>query len=357
MTNIKQRNLGLDFIKGICIILVVLIHAMDFDTLPPPLPKLFNAFFLKCFFCVSGYLVYNSANSLKNGGLTERIKKRFISLIIPYVVFSVLAIMWHIIICVGLGCTEVSDEYFGWSLIFRDIFCAVSGLGIGTLWFLPVLFVSYVLLALTVYFTNKNKKMQVVLMCIGFIAFALLSNYVQTLEISASGLITKMISKYTNTIYRILYGYDYMILGYLIHILYDKISTRKKLYYILMASIALTIIGYIFNIKLLLQLGTCSFITLGSVTIFDNQKINGTLSKIFKPIIYCGKNSLSIMIYHYIFLFPIEKMILNYFCGGYNNEWIFFAFNLLSTLIIVWLLRNNKTEKWLLGKNGLKIIR
>ena len=71
-----------------------------------------------------------------------------ISLIVPYLVYSLFTIVWHIIICVGFNNTVVSDMFTGWELIYRDLFCMVSGFGIGTLWFLPVLFVCYAVLTI-----------------------------------------------------------------------------------------------------------------------------------------------------------------------------------------------------------------
>ena len=52
VTGIK-RNPSIDFIKGVCIIIVVLCHSISFELLPNFINQSFSAIFLRCFFCVS----------------------------------------------------------------------------------------------------------------------------------------------------------------------------------------------------------------------------------------------------------------------------------------------------------------
>lgn len=346
----SQRNYGLDFLKGICILLVVLAHAVSFTRFPDMLHAYISGIFLNVFFVVSGYLLYTT-KKLSKTDIKVKIKRKFISLIIPYLIFSILTIFWHIIICVVLGNTEVSAEYFGWNLIARDIFCMVSGIGIGTLWFLPVLFVSYsFLLIISAVMIDKNNKFKFIFLGLLFILFATFSQIICNLNFSGNGLIETMISKYINTIYRILYGTAYSILGYLIHIIYDNVKNRICLT-IATSSVFFSIIAYIVKCEVCFQCASCLSLSLICIIAFGS-KFKNELIKIFKPIIFCGQNSLAIMIYHYLFLLPIEKTLIKSLCSGLaqnTQEWILYIFNLITTLIIVCSLKNNHVHKIMLG--------
>lgn len=348
---IKKRNAGLDFVKGICIILVVLDHAINFHVFPDLITAVFYAIFLNGFFSVSGWLAYVDVTVIKHEFVLKKIKEKFLSLFIPYMVFSLLTILWHIILCVGFQCREVSNQYFGWDLIFRDIFCMLSGLGIGTLWFLPVLFISYVLLILTIYLTNKNKKYQNAFLIVGYVLMVILSGYFENIVIYGDGFFLKVLSKYTYTLHRIMYGYGYMMLGYLLHTLYANIYSKTYKRILIYSSFVLAFIGYVFNIEILFEYSACTLLVLGSVILFNKEYVRLNLEKLFWPIIYCGKNSLAIMIYHYLFLFPLEKMLLKYIWGSGYNGWFFFFINLFTTILMVRILEKNPVAQKLLGKN------
>ena len=350
-TTSSQRNAGLDFLKGICILLVVLDHAVLFARFPDILRAYITGTFLNVFFIVSGYLLYTTSK-LSKSDIKGRIKRKFISLFTPYLFFSIITILWHIIICVFFDNTEVSTEYFGLEIIKRDVFCMVSGIGIGTLWFLPVLFVSYTFLLIISYIIkNKNDKFKFIILGLIFILLAICSQVVYNSDFSGNGLIGIMISKYINTIYRILYGTAYTILGYLIHVIYDSVKNRTCLT-IAFFSVIISIIAYFTGCIICFQCASCLSLSLICIIAFDS-KFKNELTRIFKSIIFCGQNSLAIMIWHYLFLLPIEKALIKSVCCGVAQnlqEWILFIFNLITTLVIVYFLKDNYVHKRMLGQ-------
>ena len=92
----------------------------------------------------------------ENVPVKAHVKKRFFSLLRPYLFFSVLAIAWHAFLWYGFQCTEVSTVYLGKDLLLRDVAVTVGGMGIGTLWFLPVLFVVDAMLVIVISYICKS---------------------------------------------------------------------------------------------------------------------------------------------------------------------------------------------------------
>lgn len=347
----KQREYSLDFVKGIGILLVVLVHSKEFSKFPRVIEACMNAIMLNSFFVVSGYLVY-SGSRRSVSDVKRMIKKKWTALSIPYISFSILVIFYHIIICVGWGNTEVSEQYFGWNLIARDIFCMISGIGIGTLWFLPVLFISYtILLFLVVGVIERMGKYPIVTAGILFLIFAVLGQAVYHINYPENGIISTGISKYIKMGYRILNGTAYTILGYMVHLLWCSMpKKRAKLTVIGLA--ALASLGYFMGWKICFQSTICGAMLLFFMVLFDSS-VRDKIIKVCKPVIFCGQNSLAIMIYHYLFLYPVEKSLIKTVFGSMGNdvqEWILLTLNLLSTLAVVYFLKDNPVERRLLGK-------
>lgn len=359
MGNRKKRNDGIDFIKGICILLVVLDHAMPLlstTNFPRIVGSTFGAIFLKGFFCVSGYLYYSSSMmGTKKGVLAGDIKKKFIGLIFPYVIFSCLAIVWQGILAVGFGCQEISGNYTGWNIVWRNLYCMLSGVGIGTLWFLPVLFVTYTLLAVTVYLTGVPGRKQNIVMAVLFLLAELLSVIVSESSLTGGGMLNAVFSSYQNMLYRILYGFAYSLIGYLFHVFYQKYG--KNIKFVLEGTVIcllLSIVGWYIESMLVFEFGVNILFFLASLFLFDCYQGLGS-KPVMRQILYCGQNSLAIMISHYIFLLPLEKMLLKQLnsyqnCSAIAQDWIFFAVNLITTLIVVICLNHTKWGEFALGK-------
>ena len=336
----NRRIIGLDFVKGICIILVVLDHSVIFDSFPVFVGNILRAVFLNGFFAVSGFVLYQNNQKITQETLTNMLRKRFRSLIIPYISFSILAVVWHTFLCVGLGCREISNSYFGWTLVLRDVFCMLSGLGIGTLWFLPVLFFTYALLVITVFAVDSVKSKSVILVIFTIIS-AYLAVYLKNshLEVYFFGMLRKIVEEYTYMCYRIVNGYSFALFGYLLHMMY---SSRRDLTWIAICGFVMMCL-----FSATLNFGLTGILLLGSICAINRDTIRGGWYNPVRFMTYCGEHSLAITIYHYIFLLPLEIMILKAL-GFVGSGWLLFVVNLVSTLLVVQLLDNNRLTRFLL---------
>ena len=334
------RIRGLDFVKGICIIYVMLVHCAIFKT--SIVGRFINVY---GFFAVAGFMLNRNSSTLTLATVISKLRKRFKSLIIPYISFSMLAIVWHIILCVGLGCTEVSENYFGWTLILRDIFCMGSGLGIGTLWFLPVLFVTYALVLITLLLAGSGKRKYPVLVSLTVIA-AFLAVFLKDFHPEAyfSGMLAKVISEYTLTAYRIARGYAFMLYGYLLH---TVCTADKKVKWA--AAVGLIAMLPWMEVQ---NYGACGILLIGSVYLLETYKVPAALHCPVLFLEYCGKHSLDLTIYHYIFLFPLEVMLLKAI-GFSGFGWPLFAVNLASSLVAVYFCSKSRVVNFMLtGKRA-----
>lgn len=336
----KIRNNGIDVIKGICILLVVLSHTVFFESLPTILGRIANGVFLNLFFMVSGYLALKP-NSEDKMPYLERIGKRFKSLIIPYIVFSLGTILYHIIICVGFHNTIVSDDYVGWELVERDIFCAFSGIGIGTLWFLPVLFLSFALLQILLIILRKMGELPRygTLVILGLTLVAISRTVIN--DFDTENLIGKIINEYMHMLYRICYGTGYSLLGYVLHGILTLTKSKQKRLMLIIAFEALIGVMGVVTYSMPKDYGIFDlianiFIMVMILTLFESNA-KEIFAKWMAPLIFCGQNSLSITIYHYLFFYPVEKI--------WFDGWLLFVVNLVTTVILILLLRNQKWHK------------
>lgn len=341
----KERNVGIDVIKAYCIILVVLCHTVEFPNLPTPIGYYFNTVFLRCFFMVSGYLMLKQTQEMdKSYG--QIVKKRFVYYFKIYAIYSVIATIWHGVICVGFHNPYVSDTYSGIKIVLRDIFCAITGLGIGTLWFLPVIFITVIFVQGLIWLLNKTRiRTQGMVLCVGVLLFLIVSILLENYNIVPETLWMKILDEFKEMFYRIAYGIAYTILGYFLHMLLNK--SRKVYDIVCVAGILVSIV--LFGIytyvcktenlslqmanEILLSLST--FVVIMKLSALVNKSKIG--AKILIPFAWIGKKSLDITIYHYIFLLPIEMI---WFRG-----WGLFILNLVTAILLIYSLDKIRTLK------------
>ena len=340
-----DRNTGIDLLKAISIVLIVLSHSIVFAELPTWLGILFVTIFLRLFFMVSGYLVLKP-NLLSPLPMRPRIRKKFCLLIKPYIIFSSLAILWHAFICGILNNPYVSDNYSGFGIVFRDIFCALSGLGIGTLWFLPILFVTLVLTYLLEHvIQSKPLLVQAVILVIMFGIIILIDRCVVGTYINPDTLLRKIAEEYREGIHRILYGSAYSILGYGVHLAFLNIKKPKEHIFIILALAALTVISAcLYNkeiMKVVFEITICMLIMWFALILAKFSNVKSKDGFVNKIITFLGSNTLEITIYHYIFLLPVEQ----WFFSG----WTLFFINLLTTVVLVWALNRCEWHRKMFG--------
>ncbi len=342
---------GIDLIKGLCILLVVVHHTLTFDFFPQPVAHFCGAVFLNSFFVVSGFLYGRRAE----GENRKPILHKFWRLIIPYAGFSVLAILWHGILAVGLGCREMSEIWFGWELVLRDVLKTVSFTGIGTLWFLPVLFLSYAFLVLCVRVLPKRNALRTVLLLLLAAALDFASQQVMTIRVPGSSVWAEALDSLLITLHRTLYGSAFTLAGFL---LYDfrriRMPGRKWIHW---GSAVLLVAACIWGGSLLpdVMYRAVLCVTFVWVILLVCDAVDlPALRTLAAPVLYCGRESLSIMIYHYVFLLPPEKMLLRQIplyvsMPPMQQGLVLLAVNLLTTCLVSMLMKRTAAGQFLLG--------
>ena len=131
----NSRFLQIDYIKGLCILLVVVSHTIHFSKEYSYLSHWMQIVFLRGFFFSTGWLYANKdkTTSIKNKG------KKFI---VQYVLLSAAMIVVQQIISLFVGSKETYIPSKGLALLKSNILNTVTFNGVGTLWFLPIIFVA-----------------------------------------------------------------------------------------------------------------------------------------------------------------------------------------------------------------------
>ena len=295
----KKRVLGIDVIKGISIFLVVFYHTITSNYIKPEaFFDYLGAFLLNAFFFAAGWVyAYSSKTNYNRIAVTKKI----VVLGIPYIVLSLLAIIYQCIIGTVLGINFISDVYQGKELLLRNIYCAVSLTGIGTLWFLPVILIANLFLMLCINKAYAKKKALVILGVVCFIAFAVYILFVDRIEINIVNTATKILSEEIRFVNRIVVGCAYILLGYLTNKLLSKLDKGNGVNVIIgIVCLIVGVILYNLNVevyKIFYTLSECLI-----VIFLCEFKWIGILTK---PISYLGRNSLYIMVVHYIFVQPV----------------------------------------------------
>ena len=126
-TSFQKRDISMDIVRGICILFMIMGH-IGFGSF---FSKYIHAFHVPMFFAISGYFY-------KDGKLAQRIKTRFQSLIIPYIVFGFL----HLLVYWAIEGVTFKELVFGSdSMLFHLLVMNSLPLPIaGALWFLVALF-------------------------------------------------------------------------------------------------------------------------------------------------------------------------------------------------------------------------
>lgn len=331
------RDCVIDVMKFICISNVVIFHAVGQTVLPDVWKVILPGYTLQVFFMLSGWLDLGREPD-SWGAVSKAVGRKFKGLLIPYVSFSILTIIWHIIICVGFSNPYVSDTYTGWKVIFRDIFSMIGGVGVGTLWFLPPLFVSYAVLQIVKYLAyqkTKHGNVFILIVCaVLFVGTCFLKNFF----FWPQDMLEKLIYTYREFFYRITFGSFYTVLGYFFHREWDRI--KRFTIPIIIVSIPMAFLSYNFITR---PATFDFFLTIPIFMIVMNlPKPNEKVTKMLSPLTFLGINSLSIMILHYNFLYPVEKL--------YVKDWLLFVVNYSTTIVLMLILLRTKWYNLALGK-------
>lgn len=124
----KKRIFYLDIAKGVGVILMVLGHVPDLTTASR---QFITSFHMPLFFVISGIIINATEETKKEMGII--VKRKLRSIMLPYVVFSVLSLIVE-----GL-CTGILKNGV-WEVFWEHLFATVCLAGASVFWFLPALF-------------------------------------------------------------------------------------------------------------------------------------------------------------------------------------------------------------------------
>jgi hypothetical protein len=240
--------------------------------------------------------LFNYKNTIKQVTFKKFIIKLTKSLLIPYFVFSVLAIL--ISISTSLFQGDISSIK---SVLNGAIYATITLRGVSTLWFLPTLFFAEIILYLLV---NRNNAIKILSFVMPIFIGLIIPNLLFSLEPKLNNTIYKIISMPMVTIMKSLLAYWFVLIGYYSYPILKNLDAKIKLFLGLLLSISNLFLSFLnhdvdFNS---LKLGTnpilcfvCGIIgSYGIISLFEFSE--NYLS--FKLLNFCGKNSLILMITH-----------------------------------------------------------
>ena len=159
-----NRNLKLDFIRGLAMILVLL-HHCNFM-----FGKIILLFHMPLFFILSGYTTYSIGGKIHNQKFITFFKKKFKKLIIPYFLFEIIQAIVYVIY--NILCGTFSSISF--ESIFISILTCVNMEKYtlyGRLWFLPCIFISYLIIYFVLKLFSNNKTRLFPLIFLFFLSY------------------------------------------------------------------------------------------------------------------------------------------------------------------------------------------
>lgn len=350
----KNRLDYLDVSKGLGILFIVFFHTTSIDNIPY-LYKWLRSFSVIIFYFISGYLLsYTNKTSVS---VRECIKKRLRSLILPYLYFSLIIIAFDTIL-VLLG-------FYDKMQIVKDIFMTITLRGIGTLWFLPSLFIGEVIFH--TFKINGNHKSILVKGAISVVIAIIISIIVTNLN--NGGLIFDILSTPFIVIAKGLFAVTFIILGYYFNYFHEKFRNKYEKKQLLSIGFISLIFGFLlsqFNIMTdinhavignpLLYLVCGIFSSVGWILTTECVSNKGNI--ILRISKFYGKNSLIVMLTHYSLLIPIIKSILNVVCEGINVsvfQTILFLMVVLFQIPIIFII--NKYLGFLISKKSQSILK
>lgn len=299
----RQRIQYLDNMKGVAIILVVIGHIMHFSFgFETSQPVKFLCFHMPLFFYVSGFFAYKKIASLSD--LCERLIKRGMTLLIPYVVFLS---AW----CLFSGNTDPIGILMG---------------GGGRYWFLYTLFIISTFFLIYEYVIGrcKNTLIYVTLWIVPYIILIATKVYLNT---NGGGNLCEIITGLVNY-------YRYFLIGYICR----KYIKFNKLLFCSDVIAALGLVAYFLN-WFFFEYHNILFIFGGSmgaiITIqrFFEKHVNED-SMVGKTLSSIGRKSLAVYVIHYFFIPDVSASMHDFLNCGNSFIWqLTFAF-LLSIPIV-----------------------
>lgn len=323
---VQNRIEWIDIAKGLSIFLVVIGHT--------GIPKLFSdwiwSFHMPFFFLVSG-LLYNST---KYPTTYSFFKRRMLTLIMPYFIFSILVYAWAQLLNYEQLRLQFHELYLGWNGI--------------ALWFIPVLFfteISYYFIEKYFMYIYYVLPAIIALSILGYFSYLNDFHLPFKLEVVPTAIlfygIGNLCSKYIILYFERIKS-SLLLVGLLLLLglsLYISTNNNPRL------DMACNIIGHFVPTYIAAFLGI-SFMFVLSV-IISNINV-GSIVKIKYLISYIGKNTFIILALHQIVLMTFKRIFNQYSIPSYLSFGI--RQLLLWSFLLVSIYSINRYSPWVLGK-------
>lgn len=328
----------IDAVKGLAILCIALLH-FEAGVLPNGVNVWIGLFMITAFFFTSGWLQGIKGNSLS---VKEVAKKRIRQLGFPYFWFTLFILVFDAIWFL-LGQIELK-------IIFRDIYKSIVLHGIGTLWFLPVLFFAECLFCL-LHNSKRPVTYSILLLVCSIFLIHLYDTYWIPLRTDN---IHRIIDAPLCPIVWTLRAWPVIAAGFLLAKYFSRYIESTNLWTFIggLAMLTISIILVIHPIPI--DIVNAYLINLLSA--FSMMCLFSNISKLHatKFFTYWGKNSLVLMCTHFSITLEIMKFIDRVLLHHPQFEGIrtlaYFVAAIIITYPMVWLF-NNKLS-FMLGKRN-----
>lgn len=293
---VKKRSDAIDMVKGLSIMTLFFLHfeigALNLE---------YNIFLIRspAFYIVVGWLWGLSSNRRT---VKEHWLKRLQGLVKPYIYFSFIFLAFDLITIL----LELREPF----ILYRDLYKTLCLRGIGTLWFLPALLGGEI-----IFLYLRTKKIHIKILASIFILS--IANILST-GVDICERYNDIINAPIKVVKDICLAYIFISIAYFISRRWGKqiISNSKLKLFTIGTCLLMT--DYVF-VNYAVTNETIGYILsgclagMGILLLFTSIEI---FTPISKPLVYCGRNSLTIMAIHYSILFEtaliVDKYILGY---------------------------------------------
>lgn len=335
----KERAFYLDAVKGIAILCITFLHFEE-GVIPQWANIWIGLFMISTFYFTSGWV-----SGIQNKKITpkELFKKRIKQLGLPYLWFSAIIITFDII-WVFLGFMDIQ-------ILARDIYKTITLCGIGTLWFLPVLFIGEMIFC-TIRNCKHKKEMAItgvlLVLIVSYLYYNIWNEYYNLSNVN------KLIDAPIRPIAKGIMSWPIIAIGYVFAKYVWNRTTRLQPFYNMLIGVAILLLSIIlvvappFHIFYINGFLSNILPAIAFIYIFAVIGYNNLISRFF---IFWGVNSLILMCTHFsIFLElfrVVDAKIIHSVFYGYTTI-IYFTITIIFTYPLVALF--NGKLKFMIGK-------
>ena len=290
-----QTHLGfVDAAKGLGMLAIIWGHM---DYLWSTSSVWFSSFKIAVFYVVVGLLkAYRYGERGQRDSCAQVMKKRWYSLVIPYGVFSALAILAHLAFLTIHGGSRLAA-------LKGDVILTVTLRGVATLWFLPTLLIAELLFA-AVRPEGWSAAKRILVCVLAPAILCVIGYFYQGMDIpGADRLWVQVVRNLFIVLAKSVSGCWFMLCGYYIyrHLDPKRLSRPLILVVLLAVNLGLSLLSpkLDFNSFRLGRFGLVFYVNgvLGSVALLELLRyLEGRVS--LRPLIWCGKNSMFLMATH-----------------------------------------------------------